>query len=96
MTIYEDGTKVWLINGIYHRDDGPAVEWPDGEKQWFINGERHREDGPAIEGANGTKIWCVNGNEITYEVMKDIKDGIFKPYDQWTESDNIKFKLKYT
>jgi hypothetical protein len=50
----------WLIS-IFHREDGPAVEWPNGTKRWYLNGKLHREGGPAVEDANGTKFWYLNG-----------------------------------
>ena len=27
---------VYFLNGIYHRTDGPAIEWSDGYKWWFL------------------------------------------------------------
>ena len=42
--VYADGTKEWYINGEYHREDGPAIEWADGYKEWYLNGKLHRED----------------------------------------------------
>ena len=39
--------KEWRINGKFHREDGPAIEWSNGDKEWYLNGRRHREDGPA-------------------------------------------------
>ena len=59
--VYEDGNKFWYLNGKYHREDGPAIEWPDGTKFWYLNGKYHREDGPALEYADGTKKWYLNG-----------------------------------
>ena len=56
-----NGTKCWYLNGKYHREDGPAIEYADGDKEWYLNGKRHREDGPAIEYANGDKEWFLNG-----------------------------------
>ena len=58
--VYEDGAKYWFLNGEYHREDGPAIEWADGTKSWFLNGKLHREDGPASEWADGTKYWYLN------------------------------------
>ena len=55
----------WCLNGKYHREDGPAVEWTTGDKFWYINGKFHREDGPAIEYSNGTENWYINGEELT-------------------------------
>ena len=61
LTINADGTKLWSLNGQFHRDDGPAIEFSDGTKFWYLNGELHREDGPAEEWSDGTKIWYLNG-----------------------------------
>ena len=60
VTVSECNT-FWRLNGKFHREDGPAIEYADGDKYWFINGKYHREDGPAVEHANGTKAWCTNG-----------------------------------
>ena len=59
--INEFGNKYWYLNGEYHREDGPAVEWADGTKSWWLNGKCHREDGPDVEWANGDKYWWLNG-----------------------------------
>ena len=61
LTISFDGIKYWYLNGGYHREDGPAIEYPNGSKSWFLNGKYHREDGPAIECSNGYIAWYVNG-----------------------------------
>ena len=61
-TIDIDGTKRWILNGYYHREDGPAVEYYDGAKYWYINGLLHRKDGPAIEHYDGEKRWYKNGD----------------------------------
>jgi hypothetical protein len=53
--INASGTKVWYLNGQYHRTDGPAVEFADGGKGWYLNGQCHRTDGPALEFADGSK-----------------------------------------
>lgn len=65
--VYEDGAKMWLLNGKLHREDGPAYEWSDGTKEWRLNGKRHREDGPAIEWSSGTKEWWLYGEHLTKE-----------------------------
>ncbi len=54
--------KCWYINGLRHREGGPAIEWTDGTKEWYSHGKRHRLDGPAIEANDGIKVWYVNGN----------------------------------
>ena len=64
--IYDDRTE-YTLNGKYHREDGPAIEWADGYKEWYLNDKLHREDGPAVEYNDGTKRWYLNGKEYTEE-----------------------------
>jgi len=46
---YENSHQTYYMkHGIFHRDDGPAVEWHNGDVEYFINGKLHREDGPAV------------------------------------------------
>lgn len=52
----------YRLNGILHREDGPAREWAVGNKAWYVDGKCHRSDGPAIEWADGDKEWRVDGN----------------------------------
>lgn len=58
--VYDDRTD-WYQNGVFHRENGPAIEWNDGSKEWFKHGYRHREDGPAIEKKDSTKEWWQHG-----------------------------------
>ena len=67
VNVADDGDREWRLNGIRHREDGPAVEHTDGYKSWWLNGERHREDGPAVEDANGSKQWWLNGVYYTQD-----------------------------
>jgi len=46
---------------IFHRLDGPAIEYADGSIEWRVNGNLHRLDGPAVEYADGYKEWCIDG-----------------------------------
>jgi hypothetical protein len=62
--INKNGSKFYFKDRemtIYHRTDGPAIEWADGSKYWYIDDMLHREDGPAIEYADGYKGWYLNG-----------------------------------
>ena len=65
LTIRPDGTKVWCLNGQFHREDGPAIEYFDGTQEWFLNGQWHREDGPAVEYPSGSTAWWLNGKKLT-------------------------------
>jgi len=62
MTIDEDDSKFWHLDGKLHREDGPAIERCDDSKEWYANGKRHRIDGPAVVHFEGTKEWYINGN----------------------------------
>ena len=59
-----NGTETWYKDGLFHRDDGPALIRPDGSKYWYLDGKSHREDGPAIELAGGSKSWWLNDKLI--------------------------------
>jgi len=63
---------------MFHREDGPAIEWWNGTKSWYINGKRHREDGPAIEWAYGDKTWALNGERMSERefLLKTAKETI--------------------
>ena len=58
---YANGAKAWYLNGVHHREDGPAIEFADGDKQWWVNGKQHRLVGPAVERVTGFKAWYLNG-----------------------------------
>ena len=58
---YEEDWKVsYYKDGLLHREDGPAREFPSGDKLWFLNGKPHRVDGPAHD-TESLKIWYLNG-----------------------------------
>jgi hypothetical protein len=63
--VYTNGDKRWYLNGLRHREDGPAFEGVDGDKYWYLNGKPHREDGPAVEWISGSKAWYLNGEQLT-------------------------------
>lgn len=71
--IRRDGTKVWLRNGEYHREDGPAIEDAQGDKFWFINGQLHRLDGPASEFSDGIKEWFWHDKYIPVSSQKEFE-----------------------
>lgn len=74
-----DGSEEWFLNGVRHRDGGPAVKQWDGAKQgfvyrWYVNGKLHRIDGPAIVeeiGARCSKEWFENNERHRSEVDAD-------------------------
>ena len=79
MYVDANGTKYWSLNDKFHREDGPAIEWPDGSKYWYLNDKLHREDGPAVERSNGTKQWFLNNKEVTWkEVFRNANGDLEK------------------
>jgi hypothetical protein len=63
--------RYYYLNGITHRDDGPAVELSNGDRYWYLNGKRHRVNGPAVECSNGDKYWYLNN--------------VYYPQEEWFE-----------
>ena len=61
MIEWDDGTKLWYLNGKLHREDGPAAERPDGTKAWYLNGKEltMAEWLIATEEDPDTKTWLV-------------------------------------
>lgn len=57
----KEGIKTWYLNGVVHKEYGPAVIYPSGSQYWIQNGEYHRENGPAVIQANGQQEWYRNG-----------------------------------
>lgn len=39
----------WRLNGLLHRDDGPARIYSNGTKQYYKHGYLHRVGGPAVQ-----------------------------------------------
>jgi len=62
-----NGFVFHYLNGMRHRENGPAAEHKDGHKYWWLNGKRHRIDGPAVEIITGEKKWFLFGKEYTEE-----------------------------
>jgi hypothetical protein len=64
IVVFPDGRKYWFLNGLLHREDGPAAVYPNGIECWYLNGELHREDGPAIVYTVGEKQWYLNDKQV--------------------------------
>lgn len=58
--IITDNSKIWMRNGLTHRDDDFPAVITDAKKQWFKYGRLHREKGPA-------EIFFLKNNIITSE-----------------------------
>lgn len=56
-----DVNTKYMLDGVVHREDGPALIWADGDKIWYFNNRIHRDNGPAVERVNGEKKWVRHG-----------------------------------
>jgi len=43
MKLWNNTRQEWFLNGVLHREDGPAVIWADGTKFWYLNGELQQQ-----------------------------------------------------
>lgn len=60
-------SKVWYVNGLVHKEDGPALIELCGIKAWYINGKLHRLNGPAVEYPDGKKQWWIENKTYSEE-----------------------------
>ncbi len=65
----EYGAIYYLLDGVYHREDGPALEYLpesklDGVKMWYLHGKLHRLDGPAVIFLEDERRWYYYGERI--------------------------------
>ena len=66
--VTEKGVEYWLLNGQYHKEDGPAIKYLDGSEEWLVYDLYHREDGPAIIWMNEKRqYWYLNDIEYSFE-----------------------------
>ena len=62
------GNYHYKVNGKYHREDGPALEYyGGGGGHWYINGKLHRIDGPAVDYSFGHQEYWLNGSRYSFE-----------------------------
>lgn len=83
------GTIRWTMDGVDHREDGPAIIRADGET-WCLYGEFHRLDGPAVIWSDNSEPneWWVQGESIdSYEHLQEVTD--------CSDEDVIAMKLKW-
>ena len=91
--VHKNGTKRWFLNGLLHREDGPALEYHDGTNYWYINGLLHRLDGPAIIESTGSKYWYINGKNVTKQITEWVIEQDID-LDNLTDEDTLLIKLK--
>lgn len=60
--VYPNGDYKYVVNGVLHREDGPAVK-SGKNTYWFKNGIYHRVGGPAIIMENNLE-WYYDGVKV--------------------------------
>ena len=72
------GDRVWTdSDGLFHRENGPAIIYKTGAEYWYCRGVLHREDGPACIWKSGNiNEWDIDGEYITKdEWIQYLRDG---------------------
>ena len=66
----QNGATLYLLDGDFHRTDGPSFIGGDGTLTWHRNGAEHRTDGPAVEYPDGAAEYWVMGVRLSEELFK--------------------------
>jgi hypothetical protein len=56
--------SAWYLDGVFHRDNGPAITYEGDSEEWYYKGQRHRYGYPAIVRSDGTEEWWIYGTKI--------------------------------
>ena len=67
-----NGTTCYLLDGQFHRLDGPAFVDAEGNRTWHRHGREHRVDGPAVEFTDGLVEFWVNGRQVDEHQFRGI------------------------
>ena len=89
------GHKYWFMNGVLHREDGPAIEYTDGDRHWVVHSKSHRLDGPAVILANGETKWFINDYNVTDKINKWAKENDID-LDNLSDVDKALIKIIWT
>lgn len=66
--------ELWYKNGVFHREDGPAIRHKDKTFLYYYEGKLHRLDGPAIVERAGPKQFWIMGQKLSpKEYKKEIE-----------------------
>jgi hypothetical protein len=60
--IYRSSDIYYYLNKVFHRTNGPAIEYNNGDKCWYVYGDRHNDKGPATIHKTGWTFWFLNDN----------------------------------
>ena len=85
--VFSNSDQIWMMDGKYHREDGPATIKANGTQVWWVNNQKHRIDGPALIWDDGSEEWWINGQQLnTANIEQWMRDqGITWPFDKDTQ-----------
>ncbi len=89
----------WLLDGKYHRENGPAHRDREGYAGWYQHGKCHRMGGPARIWAVGKRRreeWWVRNDDITEPVERWISDNELPPWREWDDEVRALFVLRFS
>ncbi len=55
------------MDGVRHREGGPACVYVNGTEKWYREGKRHRDEGPAAIYPDGRRVWFIEGQKVREE-----------------------------
>jgi hypothetical protein len=55
----------YLLEGLTHRPNGPAMLWHSRWYEWYLFGKQHRYYGPVHNVPSAAPFWCIHGEKIT-------------------------------
>jgi hypothetical protein len=76
----------WRLNGLLHREDGPARIYSNGTKQYYKHGYLHRIDGPAVDANHG---YCTKQVYYFEGVIHNENGPAY--IEKWSDSELLKY-----
>jgi hypothetical protein len=69
---HNNNVKMWFVDGLRHREDGPALITSIGEI-WYTNGLLHRLSGPAYTQRETNQVqYYIYGRQLSKEAFRKI------------------------
>lgn len=84
LIITQDGTTIFQLNGVPHRNELPAMQYADGTLKYYVSGSLHNMNGPAVWRYGEDVTWAYNGkilhvgSDITIAEFRNLIDRFCK------------------
>ena len=86
--VYDSGNRYWYLNGLRHREDGPAIEYVNCDKRWFLN-DIECTEAEFNAKMKSTKELSIGEMDDLFEIMDNLTD----PVDELELLQNSKFEF---